>query len=76
MLFRSLGISLQGTNTVVCWPRTCAAYVLESSTLRIGNTGAPGAWVPIGITPVVTGNTNCVTVPAQATLQTFRLRLL
>jgi subtilisin-like proprotein convertase family protein len=72
----TLTITLQGANTVVCWPVTCFTYVLESTEIRIGNNGAPGAWVPIGLSPVLNGSQYCVTVPVQPGAQTFRLRRL
>ena len=67
-----LSISRQGGNAVVCWPIGCADYVLESTP----SLTMPISWSPVGIAPVVSGNSFCVTTPIQPGNQFFRLRRL
>ncbi|HEU0011562.1 MAG TPA: HYR domain-containing protein, partial [Verrucomicrobiae bacterium] len=63
-------VSRQGANLVICWPATCAPYLLEQTS----SLNSPLLWTPVMIAPIVNGNQYCVPVPIQPGNKFFRLR--
>jgi hypothetical protein len=68
----ALSVSRQGSNLVICWPVTCAPYLLEQTSV-LSNPG-PSTWTPVATSPVVNGNQYCLTLPIQPGNKFFRLR--
>ena len=65
-----LTIGQQGTNVVICWPVTCASFVLEETTdLR-----SPRSWAPVQQPKVIANTQFCVTLPVLNGNRFCRLR--
>jgi hypothetical protein len=62
----SLTITKSGANATICWPQTCATYVLEES-------GNLTSWAASSATVTLSGGTYCVTVPDNTGNKFYRL---
>ena len=62
-------IAPAGTNVILTWAADATTYHLETAT----NLANPGTWSDVTNVPVVTGNTNSVTLPAANASAFFRL---
>jgi hypothetical protein len=63
----ALTLTPAGANVTICWPQTCATFILEES-------ADLAAWSPVVGVPTLTSGTYCVTVPATTGNKFFRLR--
>ncbi len=64
----TLATSRSGTDVILTWPVSATGYQLQSSPSL-----APAAWQPSGLTPVVDGDSNKVTVTPSTPAQFYRL---
>jgi hypothetical protein len=66
-----LNVERSGTNALVSWVSADTGFILQSVT----NLATPTSWSDAGLSPVVSGTTNVVTVPLNPAARTFfRLR--
>jgi hypothetical protein len=67
-----LTISRVDDQIMICWPASCAEYVLESTP----ELGTSAEWVPVEAQVDMTETSNCVIVPLVEAPQFYRLRRL
>jgi alpha-tubulin suppressor-like RCC1 family protein len=67
-----LAIEFQGTDVVISWPVTVAAFVLEQTY----DLGAPSSWEPVNGSPIVVGVQKRLLLAATQPGRFFRLRKL
>lgn len=68
-----LTIARSGNQVVLSWPVSAAGFFLEQ-TAALANPASATVWTPVGVTPVVVGGRNNVTVAAGPGPKVFRLR--
>jgi hypothetical protein len=68
-----LAIARSGNQVVLSWPVSAAGYFLEQAS-ALANPSSATVWTPVGVTPVVVGGRNNVTVAAGPGTKAFRLR--
>jgi len=62
--------SLANHNVLLCWPVTCANFLLEETAVL----NPPASWSPVGAPVSVVGGRYCVTLPSGSAQRFYRLR--